>query len=42
MYKHVILFTVVKKIIKSLPNVKTYSAVVYKNYYSFLSINISV
>ena len=38
-YKHSVLFTAIKKIIESSTNVKTYSAVVYKNYYSF---NISV
>ena len=38
-YKHSVLFNVIKKFIESSTNVNTYSAVVYKDYYSF---NISV
>ena len=38
-YKHSVLFNVIKKFIESSTNVNTYSALVYKNYYSF---NISI
>ena len=34
-YKHSVLFNVIKKCIESSTNVNTYSALVYKNYYSF-------